>query len=403
MDCSLNNKSIVLGVTGSIAAYKIANLASMLVKLNADVHVIMTQNATHFITPMTFETLTNNKCIVDTFDRNFNFDVKHVSLAKKGDLFLVAPCTANVIGKVASGICDDMLTTTIMATKAPVLFAPAMNTGMWENPILQDNLQKLQHYGYHIISPVVGRLACGDTGSGKMPSEETLLSHILLHLAKEKDLSGKKLLITAGPTQEAIDPVRFITNHSSGKMGYALAKMAALRGAEVTLVSGPVCLQPFVGVNKIDVVSAADMFDAVTSISSSQDAIIMCSAVADYTPSTYSDQKVKKSDSDLHISLTRTQDILGYLGAHKRPGQILVGFSMETENLIENSRSKLASKNADIICANSISSSSTGFAVDTNQVTLITPDAVTPLPLCSKEETADLILNHLTVPEPAEG
>ena len=400
----LTGKSIVLGVTGSIAAYKIANLASMLVKLNADVHVIMTQNATHFITPMTFETLTNNKCIVDTFDRNFNFDVKHVSLAKKGDLFLVAPCTANVIGKVALGICDDMLTTTIMATKAPVLFAPAMNSGMWENPILQDNLQKLQHYGYHIISPVVGRLACGDTGSGKMPSEETLLSHILLHLAKEKDLSGKKLLITAGPTQEAIDPVRFITNHSSGKMGYALAKMAALRGAEVTLVSGPVCLQPFVGVNKIDVVSAADMFDAVTSISSTQDAIIMCSAVADYTPSTYSDQKVKKSDADLHIPLTRTQDILGYLGAHKRPGQILVGFSMETENLIENSRSKLASKNADIICANSISSSSTGFAVDTNQVTLITPDAVTPLPLCSKEETANLILNHLTtVPEPAEG
>ena len=400
----LTGKSIVLGVTGSIAAYKIANLASMLVKLNADVHVIMTQNATHFITPMTFETLTNNKCIVDTFDRNFNFDVKHVSLAKKGDLFLVAPCTANVIGKVASGICDDMLTTTIMATKAPVLFAPAMNTGMWENPILQDNLQKLQYYGYHIISPVVGRLACCDTGSGKMPSEETLLSHILLHLAKEKDLSGKKLLITAGPTQEAIDPVRFITNHSSGKMGYALAKMAALRGAEVTLVSGPVCLQPFVGVNKIDVVSAADMFNAVTSRSASQDAIIMCSAVADYTPSTYSDQKVKKSDADLHIPLTRTQDILGYLGAHKRPGQILVGFSMETENLIENSRSKLASKNADIICANSISSSSTGFAVDTNQVTLITPDAVTPLPLCSKEETANLILNHLTtVPEPAEG
>ena len=394
----LTGKSIVLGVTGSIAAYKIANLASMLVKLNADVHVIMTQNATHFITPMTFETLTNNKCIVDTFDRNFNFDVKHVSLAKKGDLFLVAPCTANVIGKVASGICDDMLTTTIMATKAPVLFAPAMNTGMWENPILQDNLQKLQHYGYHIISPVVGRLACGDTGSGKMPSEETLLSHILLHLAKEKDLSGKKLLITAGPTQEAIDPVRFITNHSSGKMGYALAKMAALRGAEVTLVSGPVCLQPFVGVNKIDVVSAADMFDAVTSISSTQDAIIMCSAVADYTPSTYSDQKVKKSDADLHIPLTRTQDILGYLGAHKRPGQILVGFSMETENLIENSRSKLASKNADIICANSISSSSTGFAVDTNQVTLITPDAVTPLPLCSKEETANLILNTSATP-----
>ena len=261
----LTGKSIVLGVTGSIAAYKIANLASMLVKLNADVHVIMTQNATHFITPMTFETLTNNKCIVDTFDRNFNFDVKHVSLAKKGQLFLIAPCTANVIGKVANGICDDMLTTTIMATKAPVLFSPAMNTGMWENPILQDNLQKLKHYGYHIIDPIEGRLACGDTGNGKMPSEETLLQHILLHLAKEKDLKGKKLLITAGPTQEAIDPVRYITNHSSGKMGYALAKMAALRGAEVTLVSGPVSLQPFAGVRKIDVVSAQDMFEAVTS------------------------------------------------------------------------------------------------------------------------------------------
>ena len=345
----LTGKSIVLGVTGSIAAYKIANLASMLVKLNADVHVIMTQNATRFITPMTFETLTNNKCIVDTFDRNFNFDVKHVSLAKKGDLFLVAPCTANVIGKVASGICDDMLTTTIMATKAPVLFSPAMNTGMWENPILQDNLQKLKHYGYHIIEPVVGRLACGDTGSGKMPSEETLLEHILLHLAKEKDLSGKKLLITAGP----------------------------------------------VGVNKIDVMSAQDMFEAVTARSASQDAIIMCSAVADYKPATCADQKMKKSDADLNIALTRTQDILGYLGAHKREGQILIGFSMETEDLIENSREKLMKKNADLICANSISSSSTGFAVDTNQVTLISQHDVKPLPLCSKEETADLILDEI--------
>ncbi len=391
----LTGKSIVLGVTGSIAAYKIANLASMLVKLNADVHVIMTQNATHFITPMTFETLTNNKCIVDTFDRNFNFDVKHVSLAKKGDLFLVAPCTANVIGKVASGICDDMLTTTIMATKAPVLFAPAMNTGMWENPILQDNLQKLKHYGYHIIEPVIGRLACGDTGSGKMPSEETLLEHILLHLAKEKDLKGKKLLITAGPTQEAIDPVRFITNHSSGKMGYALAKMAVLRGADVTLVSGPVSLQPFAGVNKIDVVSAQDMFEAVTSLCAAQDAIIMCSAVADYKPAHYADQKVKKSDADMNIALTRTQDILGYLGAHKREGQVLVGFSMETEHLIENSREKLTKKNADLICANSIASSETGFAVDTNQVTLITQHEVKQLPLCTKDETADLILDQL--------
>ena len=391
----LTGKTIVLGVTGSIAAYKIANLASMLVKLNADVHVIMTQNATHFITPMTFETLTNNKCIVDTFDRNFNFDVKHVSLAKKGQLFRIAPCTANVIGKVANGICDDMLTTTIMATKAPVLFSPAMNTGMWENPILQDNLQKLKHYGYHIIEPIEGRLACGDTGSGKMPSEETLLQHILLHLAKEHDLKGKRLLITAGPTQEAIDPVRYITNHSSGKMGYALAKMAALRGAEVTLVSGPVSLQPFAGVRKIDVISAQDMFEAVTSRSAEHDVIIMCSAVADYKPATCASQKVKKSDADLSIDLTRTQDILGYLGAHKREGQVLVGFSMETEQLLENSRAKLEKKNADLICANSIASAQTGFAVDTNKVTLITRQEVAELPLCSKEQTADMILDKI--------
>ena len=391
----LTGKTIVLGVTGSIAAYKIANLASMLVKLNADVHVIMTQNATHFITPMTFETLTNNKCIVDTFDRNFNFDVKHVSLAKKGQLFLIAPCTANVIGKVANGICDDMLTTTIMATKAPVLFSPAMNTGMWENPILQDNLQKLKHYGYHIIEPVIGRLACGDTGSGKMPSEEVLLEHILLHLAKEKDLKGKRILVTAGPTQEAIDPVRFISNHSSGKMGYALAKMAVLRGAEVTLVSGPVSIQPFAGIEKVDVKSAQDMFEAVTSRSAEQDVIIMCSAVADYKPANYSDQKVKKNDAEMSIALTRTQDILGYLGEHKRQGQLLVGFSMETENLIVNSRVKLEKKHADLICANSIASSQTGFAVDTNQVTLISQQEVKELPLCSKEQTADLILDQL--------
>ena len=391
----LTGKTIVLGVTGSIAAYKIANLASMLVKLDADVHVIMTQNATHFITPMTFETLTNNKCIVDTFDRNFNFDVKHVSLAKLGDLFLVAPCTANVIGKVAGGICDDMLTTTIMATKAPVLFSPAMNTGMWENPILQDNIQKLKHYGYHIIEPVEGRLACGDIGSGKMPSEEVLLEHILLHLAKDKDLKGRKILVTAGPTQEAIDPVRFITNHSSGKMGYAIAKMAVLRGAEVTLVSGPVSLQSFAGIEFVPVVSAADMFEAVTSRSAQHDIIIMCSAVADYKPVSCSDQKLKKSDSDMTIPLTRTQDILGWLGDHKQAGQVLVGFSMETENLIENSRRKLTKKHADLICANSIASEQTGFAVDTNKVTLITQENVTELPLCTKEETADLILDSI--------
>ena len=391
----LKGKTIVLGVTGSIAAYKTANLASMLVKLGADVHVIMTQNATKFITPMTFETLTDNKCIVDTFDRNFSFDVKHVSLAKRADLFMVAPCTANVIGKVAGGICDDMLTTTIMATKAPVIFAPAMNTGMWENAILQDNLLKLKHYGYYIIEPVVGRLACGDTGSGKMPSEETLLQHILLHAAKEKDLRGKRILITAGPTQEAIDPVRFITNHSSGKMGYALAKMAVLRGAEVTLVSGPVSLQPFAAVETVGVSSAEQMFKAVVQRSDESDVIIMCSAVADYRPAACADQKVKKQDGDMSIALTRTKDILGYLGNHKREGQLLVGFSMETENLIENSRQKLTKKNADLICANSIAGNQTGFGVDTNKVTLITTREVSELPLCSKEETADLILTYI--------
>ena len=391
----LTGKTIVLGVTGGIAAYKSANLASMLVKLHAEVHVIMTQNATHFITPMTFETLTNNKCIVDTFDRNFSFDVKHVSLAKRGDLFVVAPCTADVIGKLAHGICDDMLTTTMLATKTPKLIAPAMNTGMWENPILQDNLTKLQGYGYHIIEPIVGRLACGDTGTGKMNSEEVIIEHILTFMAKEQDLKGRKVLITAGPTQESIDPVRYITNHSSGKMGYAIAKIARLRGADVTLVSGPVNIKPFTGIDLVPVKSAADMFEAVTSRSADNDVIIMCSAVADYTPATYSDQKVKKHDGDLSIELTRTQDILGWLGEHKRDSQTLVGFSMETENLIDNSRAKLTKKHADLICANSISGNTTGFAVDTNQVTLITQSEVKELPLCPKEETADKILDYI--------
>ena len=391
----LTGKTIVLGVTGGIAAYKSANLASMLIKLHADVHVIMTQNATKFITPMTFETLTNNKCIVDTFDRNFSFDVKHVSLAKRGDLFVVAPCTANVIGKLAHGICDDMLTTTMLATRAPKLIAPAMNTGMWENPILQDNLVKLKGYGYHIIDPIIGRLACGDTGTGKMNSEEVIVEHILTFMAKEHDLKGKRFLITAGPTQESIDPVRYITNHSSGKMGYAIAKMARLRGAEVTLVSGPVNIKPFSGIDVVPVKSAKDMFDAVTTRSTEADVVIMCSAVADYTPAEYSDQKVKKHDGDMAIQLTRTQDILGWLGEHKKAGQTLVGFSMETEDLIENSRAKLDKKHADMICANSIADGNTGFAVDTNKVTIITNDAVTELPLCSKEETADKILSHI--------
>lgn len=394
----LKDKTILLGVTGSIAAYKIANLASMLVKQHATVHVIMTRNACHFITPMTFETLTGNKCIVDTFDRDFDFKVEHVSLAKQADVVLVAPATANVIGKIAGGICDDMLTTTVCATKAPCIIAPAMNTGMWENPIVQDNVERLKKFGYEIITPASGRLACGDIGSGKMPDEEMLMWHIMMAVAKEKDLKGRRVLISAGPTQESIDPVRYITNHSSGKMGYALAKMAQLRGAEVTLVSGPVNLKACPGCKLVDVTTAEDMYEAVTERQQEQDIIIMCSAVADYTPACYSEQKVKKGDGEMSIPLRRTKDILQYLGEHKREGQTLVGFSMETENLIDNSRRKLEKKNADMICANSISHTdqgATGFAVDTNKVTIITRDATLELPLCSKEETADMILTEL--------
>lgn len=391
----LNGKTIVLGVTGSIAAYKIAGLASMLVKQHADVHVIMTKNACNFINPITFETLTKHKCLVDTFDRNFEFSVKHVSLAQAADVFLIAPASANVIGKIANGICDDMLTTTVCATRKPVLISPAMNTGMFENPIVQDNLKKLARFGYHIIQPAVGRLACGDVGTGKMPSEEELFNNILLAIAKEKDLKGKRILISAGPTQEAIDPVRYITNHSSGKMGYALAKMAKLRGADVTLVSGPVSITAFPGIEVVDVTSAADMYDAITTRSSQADIVVMCSAVADYTPTLYSEQKVKKSDGDLSIALSRTKDILKNLGENKREGQIVVGFSMETENLIENSQAKLQKKNVDMICANSISTDKTGFGVDTNKVTLIFKNCVEELPLCSKEETADMILDQI--------
>lgn len=391
----LNGKTIVLGVTGSIAAYKIAGLASMLVKQHADVHVIMTKNACNFINPITFETLTRHKCLVDTFDRNFEFSVKHVSLAQAADVFLIAPASANVIGKIANGICDDMLTTTVCATRKPVLISPAMNTGMFENPIVQDNLKKLARFGYHIIEPAVGRLACGDVGTGKMPSEEELFNNILLAIAKEKDLKGKRVLVSAGPTQESIDPVRFITNHSSGKMGYALAKMAKLRGADVSLVSGPVSITAFPGIDVVDVTSAADMFDAVTARSAEADIIVMCSAVADYTPTLYSEQKVKKSDDDMSISLSRTKDILKYLGENKRDGQVVVGFSMETEHLIENSQAKLQKKNVDLICANSISTDKTGFGVDTNKVTLIFKNKVEELPLCSKEDTADMILDHI--------
>lgn len=391
----LKGKTIVLGVTGSIAAYKTANLASMLVKQHANVHVIMTKNACNFINPITFETLTHNKCLVDTFDRNFEFKVEHVSLAQAADVFLIAPASANVIGKIANGICDDMLTTTVCATRKPVLISPAMNTGMFENPIVQDNLRKLSSFGYHIIQPAVGRLACGDVGTGKMPPEEELFEHIMLTIAKDKDLLGKKILVSAGPTQEAIDPVRYITNHSSGKMGYAIAKSAIMRGAEVTLVSGPVNIKPFTGIDVIDVVSADDMYQAVTSKANEADIIIMCSAVADYTPAAYSDQKVKKHDGDISIPLKRTKDILKQLGEQKREGQILVGFSMETENLIENSREKLIKKNADVICANSIATGKTGFAVDTNKVTMIFRNHTKELPLCSKDETADMILDEI--------
>ncbi|MBO5614026.1 MAG: bifunctional phosphopantothenoylcysteine decarboxylase/phosphopantothenate--cysteine ligase CoaBC [Prevotella sp.] len=391
----LKGKTIVLGVTGSIAAYKTANLASMLVKQHANVHVIMTKNACNFINPITFETLTHNKCLVDTFDRNFEFKVEHVSLAQAADVFLIAPASANVIGKIANGICDDMLTTTVCATRKPVLISPAMNTGMFENPIVQDNLMKLSSFGYHIIQPAVGRLACGDVGTGKMPPEEELFEHIMLTIAKDKDLLGKKILVSAGPTQEAIDPVRYITNHSSGKMGYAIAKSAIMRGAEVTLVSGPVNIKPFTGIDVIDVVSADDMYQAVTSKANEADIIIMCSAVADYTPAAYSDQKVKKHDGDISIPLKRTKDILKQLGEQKHEGQILVGFSMETENLIENSREKLIKKNADVICANSIATGKTGFAVDTNKVTMIFRNHTKELPLCSKDETADMILDEI--------
>ena len=389
----VNGKTIVLGVTGSIAAYKIANLASMLVKLHATVHVIMTKNACNFITPITFETITGNKCLVDTFDRNFEFNVEHVALAKRADLFLVAPASANIIGKIASGICDDMLTTTIFATKAPKLIAPAMNTNMWENPILQDNLKKLEHYGYSIIQPASGRLACGDTGSGKLPSEETLLQHILLAVAREKDMAGKRVLITAGPTQESIDPVRYITNHSSGKMGYAVAKVAASRGADVTLVSGPVNLKELPFVKTVHVVSAAQMADAVKQEFPECDIVIKAAAVADYRPANVSDEKIKKHDGDSVLELERTEDILAYIGKNKKPNQFVCGFSMETQNMLENSKAKLEKKNLDMICANSLKTEGAGFGGDTNVVTLITKDSVVELPKMSKEEVAEKILD----------
>lgn len=389
----LQGKTVVLGVTGSIAAYKIASLASKLVKLHADVHVLMTQNATNFITPITFETLTGNKCLIDTFDRNFQFDVAHVSLAKKADVMLIAPASANVIGKIANGIADDMLTTTVMASTAPVLISPAMNTHMYENPIVQDNLQKLERFGYKIIAPAVGMLACHDVGAGKMPEPEMLLDWILREIACKKDLQGKKILVTAGPTQEAVDPVRYLTNHSTGKMGYALARCAMLRGADVTLVTGSTAITPPPFVQTVAVTSAEEMYQEVTKRAAEQNAIIMAAAVADYRPATVSVEKQKKQAGDAVLPLSRTKDILAYLGEHKPAGQFLCGFSMETQHMLENSRAKLKRKHLDMICANNLKVAGAGFGTDTNVVTLIQAQKEQELPLQSKEAVGHAILD----------
>ena len=388
----LKGKTVVLGVTGSIAAYKMANVASMLVKLHADVHVIMTENACQFITPVTFETLTGNKCMVDTFDRNFQFHVAHISIAKKADVLLVAPASANVIGKLANGIADDMLTTTAMACTCQKIVAPAMNTNMYHNPILQDNLKKLEGYGFTVIAPEKGLLACRD---GKMPSEDVLVGHILREIAHEKDLAGMKVIVTAGPTQESVDPVRYITNHSTGKMGYELAKAAMLRGAEVTLVSGVTNLEPPMFVDYVQVKSAGDMFEAMKSRFLDNDIIIKAAAVADYKPKSYSDEKTKKKDGEMSIELDRTQDILKYLGEHRREGQFYCGFSMETQNMLENSRVKLDKKNIDMVVANNLKIAGSGFGTDTNVVTMISKEEEIQLELLSKAEVAHKILDEI--------
>ncbi|RKI80354.1 bifunctional phosphopantothenoylcysteine decarboxylase/phosphopantothenate--cysteine ligase CoaBC [bacterium 1xD42-87] len=392
----LKEKHIVLGVTGSIAAYKIASLASMLVKKQADVTVIMTKNATNFINPITFESLTGNRCLVDTFDRNFEFQVEHVSLAKQTDVFLVAPASANVIAKAAHGIADDMLTTTLLACRCPKIFAPAMNTRMYENPIVQDNISTLKDYGMEVVTPASGYLACGDTGEGKMPEPEVLYEAVLRALTP-KDLSGRKVLVTAGPTQEKLDPVRYISNHSTGKMGYAVAAAAVRRGADVTLVSGKVELTPPMGVQVVPVVSAADMAQAVKAAASEQDIIIKAAAVADYRPRVTADEKLKKKDEELSVELERTEDILAWLGAHRRAGQILCGFSMETEHLLENSRVKLEKKKIDMIVANNLKQEGAGFGTDTNVVTLITKEKTEEFPMLSKEEVADRLLDRILV------
>ena len=391
----LAGKTVLLCVSGSIAAYKIAYLASALKKLKADVHVLMTRNATNFINPITFETLTGNKCLVDTFDRNFEFSVEHVSLAKAADVVLVAPASANVIAKLAHGLADDMLTTTVLACTCKKIISPAMNTRMFENPITQDNLKICEHYGMEVISPASGYLACGDTGAGKMPEPEVLLQYILKEVQYEKDLKGKKILVTAGPTREAIDPVRYITNHSTGKMGYAIAKTAALRGADVTLVSGPAEVEPPMFVNFVPVVTAKDMFEAVTSRSDEMDAVIKAAAVADYRPKFVNTEKTKKKDGDMAIELERTDDILKWLGEHKKDSQFLCGFSMETEHMLENSRAKLKKKNLDMIVANNLKVAGAGFGTDTNVVTMIRENKETELPIMSKEEVAGAILDEI--------
>ncbi len=391
----LKGKTVLLGVTGSIAAYKIAYLASALKKLQADVHVLMTRNAEKFITPITFESLTGNKCLVDTFDRNFQFQVEHVALAKKADVVMIAPASADVIGKLAHGLADDMLTTTVLACRCRKFVSPAMNTAMYENPIVQDNLKTLARYGFEIIAPQTGYLACGDTGAGKMPEPDTLLQYILREIAFPKDLEGKRILVTAGPTQEAIDPVRYITNHSSGKMGYAIAKMAMLRGADVTLVSGRTAEEPPMFVKVIPVVSAREMFEAVVSESEDANIIIKAAAVADYRPATVSTDKIKKSDNEMTISLEKTDDILKYLGERKKPGQFLCGFSMETRDVLGNSRAKLVKKNLDMVAANNLKVEGAGFQGDTNVLTLITKEEDVSLPLMSKEDAALKLLDKI--------
>lgn len=391
----LQGKTVVLGVTGGIAAYKMPNLASALVKLGCNVQVLMTQNATQFITAVTFETLTGNKALVDTFDRNFSFQVEHIAVADQADLVMIAPATANVIAKLAHGLADDMLTTTVLACNCPKIVVPAMNTKMYENPVTQDNLNILRHYGWEVVEPASGYLACGAVGKGKMPEPEVLLQVILHYLAHEKDMVGKRVLVTAGPTQEALDPVRYLTNHSSGKMGYAIAQAAARRGAQVTLVSGPVALKRLPYVETVDVVSAQEMFEAVTARAVEQDIIIKAAAVADYRPTVVAEDKMKKSDDALSIPLERTQDILGWLGQHRQPGQFLCGFSMETQNMVENSRKKLEKKRVDMIAANNLKVEGAGFGVDTNLLTLITKDGLDELPMVTKEAAADLLLDSI--------